>query len=528
MASAEQSDLRLTRRRLLIAGGTSAAALAASGVFAWVEGGNDAVETADFVLHASRGEIELGRRRVETMVYDGRLPGREIRLRQGRPARIRVINDLDVPTTIHWHGIRLDNRADGVPGLTQEPVAPGDTFDYVFTPPDAGTYLYHSHFGTQLDRGLYGALIVEPRREELDYDREAVLLLDDWLDGVDGEPDQVLRRLRRAGMDMPGMDGMNGMNGMNGMDGMAGSGTMAMGAASAADALRGPHRRLDGGRPDADHLAGLANAMQSGKVDPGDVRHPLYLVNGRPPEDPVRIDVRRGDRVRLRIANPSADTIFRVFIEDHEISVTHADGLPVRPVTADGIVVGMGERYDVLLDARAAGVSRIVAEPLGKTGRALALLRYAGARAQTVRPEDPVRAPRRLASYQDLQSPERPEPEPRARAIALPLGLRSPYSWTLGGQAFPDADDVQIHRGETVRFRMTNHTNMPHPMHLHGHSFRPVIRDGVAGPLKDTILVPPHRTTAIEWLADNPGAWAFHCHNAYHAEAGMMRRVDVA
>ena len=522
MASAERSDLRLSRRRLLVAGGTSAAALAASGVFAWVERGEDSSEPADFVLHASRSGVEVGRRRVETMLYDGRLPGPEIRLRQGRPARIRVLNDLEVPTTVHWHGVRLDNRADGVPGLTQEPIAPGDAFDYVFTPPDAGTYLYHSHFGTQLDRGLYGALIVEPRREELDYDHEAVLLLDDWLDGVDGDPDRMLRRLRHAGMATPGMDGMGGM------EDMEGNGSMPMGAASAADALRGPHRRLDGGRADADHLAGLANAMQSGKVDPGDVRHPLYLVNGRPPEDPARIDVRRGDRIRLRIANPSADTIFRFFVEDHELNVTHADGLPVRPVTADGIVVGMGERYDVLLDAHAAGVARVVAEPLGKSGRALALLRYAGARARTVRPDAPVRAPRRVASYQDLQSSERPEPGPRARTIALPLGLRAPYSWTIGGQVFPDADGIPIRRGETVRFEMANHTNMPHPMHLHGHSFRPVVRGGAPGPLKDTILVPPRRTTTIEWLADNPGAWAFHCHNAYHAEAGMMRRVEVA
>lgn len=524
--TATPPDPKLTRRRLLVIAGAGAGALATGGVLAAVRGDDDTQVAADLVLRASRGEIELGRRRVETMLYDGRLPGREIRLRQGRAARIRVVNDLDVPTSVHWHGIRLDNRADGVPGLTQDPIEPGESFVYVFTPPDAGTYIYHSHVGTQLDRGLYGALIVEPRREELAYDREAVLLLDDWLDGIDRDPDRTLRELRRNGMAMGGGAGMQGMAGQ-GAD-ARGHGGMQMDSGPAMRAARrGEHRRLDGGAPDLDHLAGMANAMQAGATDPGDVRHPLYLINGRVPEDPDIVAVRRGDRLRLRVVNPSADTIFRVFVEDHELTITHADGLAVQPVETEALVVGMGERYDVLIEARRDGVARIVAEPLGKPGRAVALLRYAGSRAKAPRPGAPVRQPRRVASYGDLEPVEPVRSGAAARSIALPLGLQMPYTWTVGGQAFPDADPVRIRRGETVRFEMTNRTTMPHPMHLHGHSFRQIVGGKAAGALKDTILVPPQWTTTIEWLADNPGAWAFHCHNAYHAEAGMMRRVDV-
>jgi len=534
------SDTSFTRRRLLISAGAGAGALAAGGAL-WSALGEDDAAPADVVLRAARGEVELGSRRARTMLYDDRLPGREIRLRQGRRTRIRVVNDLDEPTTVHWHGIRLENGADGVPGMTQKPIAPGESFDYVFTPPDAGTFMYHSHVGMQLDRGLYGALIVEPTREELAYDREAVLLLDDWLDGIAGDPEQKLAQLRKSGMEMgersAGMEGMDmggGSSGTPGMDmGGGSSGTPGMDMGGGSEALgpaarNGVHRRLDGTRPSPDDLAGLANVMEADASDTGDVRYPLFLVNGRPPEDPETIEVRRGDRLRLRIINPASDTVFCVFAENHTLRVTHADGLPVAPVETDGLLVGMGERYDVLIEARGEGVGRIMAMALGKNGRAVALLRYAGSAARPPAAGAAFKQPRRIVSYADL-APAEPLAAPSgARVVALPLGMRGTYTWTIAGQAFPDAKAVRIGRDELVRFEMRNETMMPHPMHLHGHSFRPVIGGRAAGPLKDTILVAPMRTTTIEWLADNPGTWAFHCHNIYHSEAGMMRRVEVA
>lgn len=106
----------------------------------------------------------------------------------------------------------------------------------------------------------------------------------------------------------------------------------------------------------------------------------------------------------------------------------------------------------------------------------------------------------------------------------LDLAMKAPYAWTLGGQVLAHADPIQATRGEAQRFAMRNLTMMPHPMHLHGHSFRPA--DG--GPRKDTILVAPPRQVTVDWVADNPGDWAFHCHNVYHQEAGMMRKVQIA
>lgn len=96
--------------------------------------------------------------------------------------------------------------------------------------------------------------------------------------------------------------------------------------------------------------------------------------------------------------------------------------------------------------------------------------------------------------------------------------------WTIGGQAFPDVEPIRVRRGEHVRFVMRNRTTIPHPMHLHGHAFSV---GGPDGPIKDTAVALPMRELTLDWTADNPGSWAYHCHNAYHQEAGMMRRVDV-
>ena len=148
--------------------------------------------------------------------------------------RVSVENGLPEETTVHWHGLRVENAMDGVPDMPVKPIAPGETFLYDFVPPDAGTYWFHPHVGMQLDRGLYGALIVEPRQESLSYDAEATLVLDDWIDGIAGTPDAALDRLLAEGMQMPGMSGMDGMD-MEGMD-MGGMGMGERGPAASATA----------------------------------------------------------------------------------------------------------------------------------------------------------------------------------------------------------------------------------------------------------------------------------------------------
>jgi len=460
---------RFTRRRLLVAAGAGAGTLAIGG-YALERVGAER-EPADLVLRPRPAEIELGSRRASTWAYDGRLPGPEVRLHQGRPVRIRVDNGLQEPTSVHWHGVRLrNNAADGVPGLTQDAVEPGESYLYEFTPRDAGTFFFHPHFGMQLDRGLYAPLIIEPRNEELDYDREAVVLVDDWLDGVAGTAEARLDALRRAGMAMHG--------------------GMAMGARPPS----GPFAPLDASNPVASRHVAMTNAALAGRVDGGDVEYPLHLINGRPPEAPAQIDVRRGERVRFRLINPAADTIYAVFVEDHELRVTHADGLPVRPVTTDAVLMGMGERVDVLLDARRS-------------------------RAHPPPTADSRRSRRRRGRWRGAVGR-------RSGGASRPhMGMGQ---WTIGTRPFADADMLELDRDERVRFMLRNRTMMPHPMHLHGHSFRPFAGQSATPPLKDTVLLAPMEELGVEWVADNPGRWAFHCHNAYHQEAGMMRHLEVS
>ena len=140
--------------------------------------------TGGLRLTAAPMRLDLAGHEVPTWGY-GTIPGPEIRLKVGDRLRVQLENGLSEDTTVHWHGLAPPNAMDGVPGITQDPVAPGAQFIYDFPTPIAGSFMYHAHVGMQLDRGLYGPLIVEPRNEPLSYDREYTLMLDDWRDGID-------------------------------------------------------------------------------------------------------------------------------------------------------------------------------------------------------------------------------------------------------------------------------------------------------------------------------------------------------
>src|SRR5882762_2850057 len=158
-------------------------------------------------MNPSETDVDLGGVKVRTWTYTGTVPAKEIRLTKGDQLRSTVTNGLPQQTIVHWHGLAIPNAMDGVPVLTQTPIAPGAKFAYEFTPPDAGTYYLHSHFGTQMDRGMYGPLIIENPDDGKDYDDELVVVLDDWIDGTGTTPDQVLENLKKTGMKPMSMDG---------------------------------------------------------------------------------------------------------------------------------------------------------------------------------------------------------------------------------------------------------------------------------------------------------------------------------
>ena len=439
-------------------------------------------------LTPSAGALDLGGVVVDTWSF-GSLPGPTLRARAGDRLVVDLANHLPAPTTVHWHGIALRNDMDGVPGMTQEPIAPGAAFRYDFTVPDPGTYFFHPHVGVQLDRGLYGTLVVEDPAEPGDHDLEWVVVLDDWVDGTGRTPDQVLASLR-AGTSASGMGGMGGM-GRPGM-GMGGEG--------------GSSRLLGGA---------------------GDVDYPYYLVNGRVPTSPVTLTGRPGQRVRVRLVNAGSDTAFRVAVGGHRLTITHADGFPVQPVAGDAVLLGQGERVDLLLTL-GDGAFPLVASAEGKSGHGLAVVRTAGGAAPTAAAV-PTELGGRVLTVADL-SPAASVTLPakrvdRSHDLLLGGSMRE-YRWTINGRTFDEQQPLEVREGERVRLRMRNATMMFHPMHVHGHTFAVVDGTGRPGVRKDTVVVRPMQTVLVDLDATNPGQWMTHCHNAYHGEAGMMTTLS--
>ena len=453
----------------------------------------------DVTLTAAPASVDLGDRTVETWAFNGTVPGPEIRLRAGEVLRAQVRNQLPDPLTIHWHGIALRNDMDGVPGVTQESIEPGAEFVYEFTAPDPGTYFYHPHTGTQLDRGLYAPLIVEEPAAPAEYDEDFTVMLDDWIDGTGQTPDDVLARLRSGvnQMEEPAEDDMGGMD----MD-MSGTG---MGGTAAPGM-------------DMDESSGEGPLGD----DTGDVEYPVYVINGRTPTSPAEFAVAPGDRVRLRLVNAGSDTPFRVAVGGSQLTVIATDGFPVDPVTVDTLLLGMGERYDVLVTVPGSGAVPLVAAAEGKDAQALAVLR-SGPGDSPAPDVSPAELGGQLLTLADLQAtPEAalPPATPDRTYRAALTGDMASYGWGIaaseeGGTTLP------VRQGERVRLVIENQTMMWHPIHLHGQTFQVATGDGV-GPRKDTVIVPAMGTVTVDLVADNPGQWALHCHNISHAEAGMM------
>ena len=437
------------------------------------EAGRKPGPTRSFRMTATAGQVDLGGRIVDTWSYDGRIPGPPIRVTAGEVVRATVVNRLPAETTLHWHGVALRNNADGVPHLTQPPVAPGAEFTYEFTAAHPGTYWFHPHAGVQLDRGLYAVMLVDDPREPLDYDDEWTVVLDDWLDGVAGTPDAMLAKLED-----------------------------------------GPGHGEQGGEGESEVLGGPG----------GDVDYPHYLLNGRLPAHPETFRARPGNRLRLRLVNAGGDTAFRVALGGHKMTVTHTDGFPVKPVATDALVLGMGERYDVLVDLDD-GVFPLVALAEGKKGAAFGLVRTGAGTAPKPKVR-PATLNGRIVGYDELVPAEAVRLDDREpdQVIQMELtGGTTSYSWGFNGR--PLTHDklaehlVPIHAGQRIQLDLVNSAHMWHPVHLHGHTFAV---GSSSGPRKDTVNVRVEDSVSVVFEADNPGLWVLHCHNVYHAESGMM------
>jgi FtsP/CotA-like multicopper oxidase with cupredoxin domain len=470
--------MKITRRAFLK---TGAAALVGAGMpvaFSSLVRGEQKKTVREFHFSASQAKVNLGAGPdFIAWTYNGRIPGPEIRVKEGEIIRVVLENFLPEGTTIHWHGIPIVNAMDGVPGVTQELVKPGETFVYEFEAGPAGTYLYHSHAKYQLDQGLYGPLIIEPSRTEESYDREFSLVLEDWVMKDGGGVAQTRRR--------PPM-GRGMMGGM--MHGGMGAGFRG-----------GP----------------LLEPVYDG-----------YAVNGRLYPAVAPLEVKKGDRVKLRLMNASSATIYYLQLAGHAFVITHTDGRSIRPIETDVLRIGMGERYDVMVTANNPGHWLLAASEEGfGEGRLRVPLRYRGvAQKEPVMPDfQPGLRMTGYENFQALNSIAAQEPEsPKFFEQVLSGGMHSPF-WSINNQLYPDSAPLMIRKGDRVHLGYWNRSMMPHPMHLHGHFFR-VVNPALPPDLwilKDTLIVDPMRRMDVEFIADNPGNWFHHCHNLYHMEAGM-------
>ncbi len=406
--------------------------------------------------------------------YGGATPGPILRVRQGERLTRLFVNALPQPSTVHWHGIRIDNAMDGVPDLTQAPVPPGGEFLYDFVAPDAGTYWYHPHNRTweQMARGLYGALIVEePHPPEVD--RDEVLLIDDWRLTDDASIDESFGAM----MDWSHAGRLGNWLTVNG----EGDFRLAVGQLE--------RLRL--------RLVNTANARVFSLAMEG-LDGWIVALDGQPlasPEPIGRMTLAPAQRMDLIVdvtAGPGA-----------EASLTFLDRDERFPIAS----------FEVADEVR--GLRLPTPDPL---------------------PENPVPVPGSLADAHRVSL--RMEGGAMGGMRGAMMGGRmmdmrqlveAGRVWSFNGRAdMPDEPLVSAAAGETVRIEMVNDTAWPHAMHLHGHHFRKIASDGRLGPLRDTTLVAQNETVEIAFAADNPGDWLLHCHMLEHSAAGMMTWIRVA
>ncbi|MCH9730435.1 MAG: multicopper oxidase family protein [Actinomycetia bacterium] len=449
-------------------------------------------------LTAAQSDIDLGGPLARTLAYNDQVPGPLIRAGVGDELVVNVANGLKHPSSMHWHGLALRNDMDGASPATPN-INPADRFTYRFTSPYPGTYWAHPHTGLDADYGLYVPVIIDDPAEPGRYDAEWIVMLDDWTAGVGSSPQQIYGGLQSMGgaghgSSMPAMPGM-GAHGAEGMSEVPG-----VGGAGVSDLLGG---------------------------DAGDVSYPYYLINGRIPGAATTFAAKPGQRVRIRIINAGSDTAFRVALAGHRMTVTHTDGFPVVPTEVDAVLLGMGERYDVVVTA-GDGVFPLVAAAEGKNALARALLSTGAGSAP-----DPAFLPSELQGRVGTVDTFTAAPEVvlesgkiDAALTAQLSGTMMDYNWMINGRPYNDTAPLTIQQGQHATLTFANSTMMWHPIHLHGHTFQVVKPDGSPGPRKDTVNVLPMESVTVRFVADNPGIWMLHCHNTYHQEAGMMTSLN--
>ena len=508
----------------------------------------------EFDLYISKKPVIVnGKPSMATLINDS-LPAPTLKMREGDTVVIRVHNQMDESTSIHWHGLLVPFEMDGVPGISFDGIPAQSTFTYKFTLKQSGTYWYHSHTGFQEQTGMRGAIVIEPKgRERHPIEEDHVILLSDW---THRDPNNLLKLLKqRADFDNYHLPDFKKL---------------------LADIAKTDIKTAFDERK-------MWNQMRMMPTDFSDLTGETtfdYLINGKTTAANWAQIVKPNQPVKLRFINGSAQTIFDVRIPGLKMTVVATDGVDVEPVTIDDFRIGVAESYDVIVTptkdaytifAQNIDRSDYVAARLATTAQAQAAIPqmdgiewltmadmmgamgdngYQAHHAKTeydfktdmrvdsprINLDDPginlreVAKNRDVLTYSQLHTIDEmalSEQQKPTRELEIHLtGNMERYIWALDGIKFVDAKPVNIRPNERVRITLVNDTMMSHPMHLHGMWSDLRSPEGGFQIRKHTILVHPAQKMSFD-VTGEAGRWAWHCHLLYHMEAGMFREVAV-
>lgn len=494
---------------------------------------------------------------------------------EGDTAVIRVHNQLKESTSLHWHGLWLPNKEDGVPMLTQMPIEPGTTHTYSFPIIQNGTHWYHSHSGYQEQIGMYGSMILKKKEDDPTF-RKGIddlptipVILSEW---TDLKPENVQRMLHNA----------------NDWFGIKKGSTQ-----SYAEAIRLGHFKTK--------LTNEWKRMLA--MDVSDVYYEKFLINGLP-ENQLK-QFKAGDKVRLRISNGGASSYFWLRYAGGKMSVVANDGNDVEPVDVDRLIIGVSETYDVVVtipqkgisyefqvtpEDRTASASLFIGEGKKQLMEPLPKLKYfEGMKMMNdmmnmdgtmndmgmkmtlqqmdmntvMYPEISGEVHKKsqleeksikdsqtdhynhqmnhsthsnsesfitTLNYGMLKSPENTElpHDISVKELRFELtGNMNRYVWSMDNKVMSETDKIPVKKGEILRITLYNNSMMRHPMHLHGFDFRVINKNGAYSPLKNVLDIMPMETNTIEFQANTEGDWFFHCHILYHMMGGMNRVFEV-
>ena len=497
------------------------------------------------------------------IAVNGQIPMPTLTFTEGDIAEIVVHNKLNESTSLHWHGVFLPNKEDGVPYLTQMPIKPSETFTYRFPIIQSGTHWYHSHSGLQEQIGMYGSLVLLKKKDDptfrngIDDLPEVPIILSEW---TDIKPENVHRMLHNA----------NDWFAIK-------KGTVQ----SYSEAIKAGHFKTKLGNEWKRMLA----------MDVSDVYYDKFLINGK--NESQLSQFKAGDKVRLRISNGGASSYFWLNYAGGKMTVVANDGNDVEPVDVDRLIIGVSETYDVVVSIPNDDTAyEFLATPEDRTKSASIFLGKGKMQLKSRMPRlkyfEGMKMMNNMMnmdgsmddmgmdmSYQqmDMNTVMYPEitgnpemkmdekmvmddnmnhsndsmnanqdiitlnygmlkaPQPTTLPKDAPVrelrfeltGNMNRYVWSMDNKVLSETDKILIKKGENVRITLYNGSMMRHPMHLHGHDFRILNGQGDYAPLKNVLDIMPMETDVIEFAANVEGDWFFHCHILYHMMAGMNR-----